>query len=253
MMIAIIYKNKDEYRRFYKFSIIVLSLCLVLTSIEYLWWLGVTTYPQAVFNAYYIQDFSVILNQLKNMLLNLFLVFKNLPEHLSNNYYYVLLLIVPVWLWTNLERLMFRIDKTNLKLLSRWVGIAVIVFYTSVTAMNLYFNPRNVAEMKKHNFFAKKVVGNGKEVYLYDEYMSSIIYAMEIAKYNKNPEWFEYQKSVLKKLLEKSKAQIVVDPIGFKSQLDFGNLKNVEVDLHSADLNTALDYNSPTPFDNGGK
>ncbi|MBC7540339.1 MAG: hypothetical protein H7281_16065 [Bacteriovorax sp.] len=248
MLIVVIYKNRFDYKKFYKFSIAVFILCMVWTCVENLWWLSVTTLPKASFNAYYIQDYLVLLNQLSKMLVNLFLLLKNLPFHYVKNINYMFLLIIPVWVWTKFKSFLFHREVEKVKLTFQYTGTIIVLFYTYVTFSNLYFNPRNVAIMKKQNYFSKKVVGNGKEIFLYDEYTSSIVYAMEIAKLNKNREWFDYQKSVLGKLLERTKKQIVFDPIDFKSQLDFGKLKTLEVDFHNDDFNEVLDYNSPVTF-----
>jgi hypothetical protein len=248
MLIVIIYKNRYEYKKFYQFAMVLFWGCMIWTGLENLWWLNVTTLPQASFNAYFIQDYSILLTQLSRMLVNLLLVIKNLPVHFIRNISYIFLLIIPVWVWTNAKSSLFHPRFEKVKASFKYTSVAVLVFYTSVTLLNLYFNPRNIVEMKGQNFFLNKVVGNGKEIFLYDEYVSSIVYAMEIAKFNKNREWFEYEKSVLGKLLEKTKRQIVVDPINFKSQLDFGKLKTLEVDFHNDNFNSVLDYNSPVSF-----
>jgi hypothetical protein len=248
LLIAIIYNKRFEYKKIYRISLLIFFLCLIWTIVENLWWLEVTTYRHPSFNAYFIQDYSLILKQLNRMLENLLALFNNSPSHLFKNIYYIFLLIIPVWIWTNSNYFFLHGNPEKIKIFFKYTSISIIFFYLSITAMNFYFNPKNVATMKAQNYFSQKVMGNGKEIFLYDEYISSITYAMEIAKYNKDPEWFEYQKKILVRLLNLTKTQIIKDPINFKTHLEIGNLKNLEVDYHSQDFNNILDYNSPVTF-----
>ncbi|MEQ1500570.1 MAG: hypothetical protein ABL917_04365, partial [Parcubacteria group bacterium] len=92
------------------------------------------------------------------------------------------------------------------------------------------------------------VVGNGPNIFLYDEYLSSFAYAMDVSKYNKNYEGYNYQKSILLSLIEKTKKEIVVDPVGFLALLNRGELKEITIESHDKPIQWILDYNSPVRF-----
>ena len=60
----------------YKASQLFLVASVISTSVIYLWWLEVSRLPMQSFNAYYIQDFNVVMTQARDIVLNIFGFFK---------------------------------------------------------------------------------------------------------------------------------------------------------------------------------
>lgn len=243
-LLALIYKNRNAYYNFYRIVKIYLVAAVLTTSVLFLWWLEVDSYRIPAFNAYYIQNFKVVLDQFNEIINNIYETIAS-PERFLQNIKYLTLLIPAVFLWQILDYL-FK-SKKNSQLI-KYFGSYIVLIHVSVFLLNVANNKSNVQKMQSAHYFENTVVGNGANIFLYDEYLSELAYAMDISKYDHDRASFEYQKSILLSLIEKTKKEIVRDPIGLLPILNSGNLKEVAIENHDTPVVTILDYNAPIRF-----
>ena len=197
------------------------------------------------FNVFYFTDVSFALRYTLNLLISFWsvkdLVWSNLLQGT-----WLLWLILPIFAFVNLI-LYFR-KRLNYLTTSLIASLMLTFLYSTVTISNMMLNPINSQLMRNQDRFKNTVIGQGPNIYLYDEYMSILPYAMEISKFLKDRELFDFQKKLLVDFVSKSKSEVVSDP---KLRLRFDSKDNwlpSAQDPSVFSLAPTLDYEQPSLF-----
>ena len=90
-----------------------------------------------------------------------------------------------------------------------------ILIFLSVSLINFANNKRNAEALKSEGFFQNKVIGNGMNIYIYDDVISSLDHYKNVAIANHDLLGLEkvvHSQSVFYQMVQ---SQILIDPIGF--------------------------------------
>ncbi len=114
--------------------------------------------------------------------------------------------------------------QNNIKRLSSGIVLSCLVIYISITALNVLNNKVNVQSLKENGFFEKLVVVDGAEAfYFYDNVSNLLMHKKFLVMRGKEAE-ASGTDIILNSYYKKVQAQILVDPIGLKKNLESGKV-----------------------------
>jgi len=112
-----------------------------------------------------------------------------------------------------------------LKSICQRVAIGTVIIYGGITVVNSVFNPKNVEEMRKNNFYEKLIVVDGPEAYYFYDNVSNIFMHKKFSLLRGDQKSVELADLALKKYYQTVQEQILVDPVGLKEKLRSGEVE----------------------------
>lgn len=244
--VAVLREYVQSLRRIslYAFDAAII-LCTCYSLVLFVWSIKADTMYLSPFNVYYFTDLRFALKYL----INLTTSFLTAKESVWSN------LVQGSWLFWIIFSILTIINfislfRTRINYFTVSLGSALIltVLYSVVTVSNVTLNPKNSQMMRSQDRFKSTVIGQGPDIYLYDEYMSILPYAMEVSKFLRDKTLFDFQKNILLNFVDKSKSEVVLDP-AHRLKLDNQNYwLSSPQDPSILSIAPTLDYEHPSLF-----
>lgn len=233
-------------RRKYYFILSLGFLACSWTLLHYFWQNQVAGWKPDQRMAHYIWDFDILLSDIKIHYGRLYNTLKYFRIYFLNNinlFYLCFILAFFVFKISYLTNFLNR--KKNLS----FIAIYLFCIYTLTTFINSYFNPINSLAMKQSHSYENIVVGNGSNVFTYDNMTIDLLLSLELDKYYGFKDDFEFKKKWYVNYLNHVKNEVIEDKINFLNTLNSGKLPKVGL-LDLDDESIVLDYSKPHRFKN---
>jgi hypothetical protein len=174
----------------------------------------------------------------------IYLSFGYIPKSLLLNWKYLFLFLFPSIVILNLDLISNYILEKRKKSL-RVITISIFTLFSILTGQNAYFNPINVKIYKEKGLLDSIVMGNGPNIFTFDNVLYDSVAMLDTDKYRKDKKEFEKKKSHFLNFVQKAKNEILIDNIGFIEKIENGQIPGIErtgIDYDSK----ILDFNAPS-------
>ena len=151
-----------------------------------------------------LERFSIIVDNLGSLL---FAAFKYSPLIAISSF-----LVIKLYKMPRKKDLEYKVFKI--------FGLYIFGCYLLITCLNVVFNSENVELMKQDNFFSKTVVAGCVNLYSYDENVSSMLRMSRYLSKRGDLEGAEKIEKTKQKYIKQIMGEILVDPVGFKKNLE---------------------------------
>lgn len=217
---------------------IAIYLSALWAFINLLWWQSIYGIVE-IYNAYYLFDFSKAWDQVTKASFNFLRLTSELPSFFRHHYGYLAVILVLI--------LVYQVITSNYLKKSFIYSLATILFFNiaGLTFLNGYYNDKNSQKYFSRNNYMDFVVGNGMNIFLFHEVLSTMILGLEIDKIDKNFKQFSYRKKLFLNYYKKSKEEILWDGRNYKNSKLFNTYYFEGTYLKGLKEYQSLDYNTP--------